>query len=65
MSLYPNNDWFIEKYGEPSLDEPVCPGPDCTKCNGEFCEQHGVEPCNCDVLDRHNLKVNNDTPRIF
>lgn len=31
---------------------PTC-DEDCTRCSGEYCEQHGVSPCECDVIDRH------------
>lgn len=28
---------------------------DCTKCSGEYCEQHGADPCDCDVIERHRI----------
>lgn len=33
--------------------EPVCPGPDCARCSREYCEEHLLEPCDCDVINRH------------
>ena len=27
--------------------------PDCSMCSGEYCYTHGVDPCDCDVIDRH------------
>lgn len=32
---------------------------DCPRCSGEFCETHGVIPCDCDTAKRHH----NTTPR--
>jgi len=29
------------------------PATKCGKCSGEYCVIHGVDPCDCDVLDRH------------
>jgi len=55
MSLYPSANWFREKYG-PCDEHPNCPSQDCSKCTGEFCETHGANPCDCDVLDRHKIK---------
>jgi len=26
---------------------------DCPSCSGEFCETHGIEPCDCDTAERH------------
>lgn len=26
---------------------------DCPKCSGEYCESHGTDPCDCDVVERH------------
>ncbi len=34
---------------------PSCPGPGCSRCSGEFCETHGVDPCGCDCIDRHEI----------
>jgi hypothetical protein len=31
---------------------PVCPD-DCLLCSAEACETHGIEPCACDVVQRH------------
>jgi len=25
----------------------------CTRCSGEYCEQHSTDPCDCDVDARH------------
>lgn len=33
--------------------EPTCPGPDCPECSGENCRTHGKDPCDCDVMQRH------------
>ena len=30
---------------------------DCTRCSGEFCERHGTNPCDCDVIDRHTVEA--------
>lgn len=39
---------------KPVIDpEPECPGPDCVRCSGEYCERHITEPCGCDVIARH------------
>ena len=40
----------------PSRDSDRCPETgqaDCQRCSGEFCEQHGTQPCECDVAERH------------
>jgi len=42
------------------MSEPQCPGPECSKCNGEYCSVHGPNPCNCDVIGRHAIE--NSTP---
>jgi hypothetical protein len=28
-------------------------GDDCSRCSGEYCETHGMQPCECDTADRH------------
>jgi hypothetical protein len=33
---------------------PTTGEKDCRKCSGEFCETHGIEPCDCDSADRHH-----------
>lgn len=40
--------------GERELPEN-CQGEDCSKCSGEYCEQHFDKPCNCDVVERHTI----------
>lgn len=30
-----------------------CPSPDCPECSGENCRTHGKDPCDCDVVQRH------------
>src|SRR5208337_4371330 len=51
-------------------DEPLpnesdaCPETgeyDCTKCSGEFCETHGVSPCDCDTAERHEKPATANT----
>lgn len=34
------------------MSEPCC-SEDCTRCSGEYCDTHGVAPCECDVEARH------------
>lgn len=34
-----------------------CPGPFCPECSGEHCNIHGHDPCNCDVLSRHDTSL--------
>ena len=43
-------------------DDIMCPGPDCGRCNGSFCEEHGIGPCDCDVLARHVKRSFSPTP---
>lgn len=31
----------------------TCPSEHCPMCNGEACERHGHDPCDCDVIERH------------
>lgn len=31
-------------------------GEDCGICSGEFCVNHGVDPCDCDVVERHDFR---------
>jgi len=31
-------------------------GDDCGRCSGEYCETHGNDPCDCDVVDRHTVQ---------
>lgn len=33
--------------------EPACPGPECIRCSGEYCDEHLHQPCACDAIDRH------------
>ena len=33
--------------------EPDCPGPECVRCSGEYCDIHILDPCDCDVTARH------------
>ena len=40
------------------MDEDRCPQTgeyDCTRCSGEYCETHTDRPCDCDVVQRHDL----------
>ena len=32
---------------------PITGETDCGMCSGEFCCEHGIAPCECDVVDRH------------
>jgi hypothetical protein len=41
--------------GEAKSKQPECPGPDCQKCSGGYCETHFNQPCECDVVDRHRV----------
>ena len=25
----------------------------CARCAGDYCDHHGIEPCDCDVIERH------------
>lgn len=34
------------------MSEPCC-SENCTRCSGEYCDTHGVAPCECDVEARH------------
>lgn len=43
----------LEDSSEPVYEEPVCPGPECSMCTGEYCAQHYDDPCDCNCLDRH------------
>lgn len=33
--------------------------PDCPMCSGEYCERHITEPCDCDVIERHEPAAHN------
>lgn len=49
----------------PSEHPDRCPTTgesDCQKCSGEFCETHGVDPCDCDTADRHIYQAGNPSP---
>ena len=35
-------------------DDPECPGPECTRCSGEYCDNHYLEACDCDSVERHS-----------
>jgi len=39
-----------ERFVDP---EPECPGPECSRCSGEYCDVHITDPCDCDVAERH------------
>lgn len=39
-----------------TLPYPGCPcEPDCPKCSGAYCETHGADHCECDVVARHQI----------
>lgn len=40
----------------PLFDEPCC-DEDCLRCNGEYCDIHITEPCECDVCERHSITL--------
>jgi hypothetical protein len=40
----------------------TCP-ENCNRCSGEFCEQHGPNPCRCDVIERHKIITKETCPR--
>jgi len=33
--------------------EPTCPGPNCVRCSGEYCDVHLTDPCDCGTVERH------------
>lgn len=42
-----------------AVESDLCPETgerDCTRCSGEFCEQHGTQPCDCDTAERHGKR---------
>lgn len=41
----------------PIEDDDEC-DEDCPRCSGEYCNRHGNEPCDCDVVDRHTAPPN-------
>lgn len=45
-----------QRLAELAGDMPVCPGPECHMCSGEYCSVHMNEPCDCDVLARHGME---------
>jgi hypothetical protein len=40
----------------------TCP-ENCNRCSGEFCEQHGPNPCRCDVIERHKIITKETCPK--
>lgn len=45
---------------EVPLDQSACPVTgerDCEMCASEYCETHGRDPCDCDVVDRHEKRL--------
>ena len=50
--------WYWHEHEEEKIEgeSDACPESgeeDCSKCSGEYCETHGVEPCDCDTAGRH------------
>ena len=37
------------------LDGCTCCDENCTRCTGEYCDQHYLDPCECDVVERHTM----------
>ena len=43
----------------PGVDKPAIEPceEDCSRCSGEYCEQHFADPCDCDVAERHQQRA--------
>jgi len=42
-----------ESCGCPECDNVDCIADECMRCTGEYCDEHLLEPCECDVDVRH------------
>jgi hypothetical protein len=50
-----NGEWVPIPAGEPCKEG-------CTRCSGEYCESHGYHPCDCNVIERHQIVYKTPQP---
>jgi len=48
-----------ERFVDP---DPECPGQECSRCSGEYCDVHITDPCDCDVAARHANDIGKPAP---